>query len=272
MTLSQMKSLLQKNQITPNKLLGQNFMVDFSVFPQLTRHANLNGSDVVLDAGAGFGFLSRFLSDKCHAVVAVEKDPKIAAVLKTQLQNTPNITVIEGDVLRAELPVFNKAVSIPPYYLSSQLLTWLLDHNLDCAVFIVQKEFADRLVASVGSEQYGWLRVVTYQAANAELLDEVPRWMFYPEPEVDSVIVRLTPWQTLPFAVRDTGVFRRLSKWLFTQRNKKLSNALVPFLRNERKLDKTQAEAVVAKIELPPKRARDLSPQDFGALSDALCS
>ena len=71
------------------------------------------------------------------------------------------MTVIEGDVLKVALPEFNKVIAAPPYYLSSQLVTWLLERKVDCAVLILQKEFADRLVAPVGSEEYGWLTVVT---------------------------------------------------------------------------------------------------------------
>ena len=106
-----------------------------------------------------------------------------------------NVTVIEGDVLKASLPDFNKVIAIPPYYLSSQLVTWLFERKVDCAVLILQKEFADRLVAPVGSEEYGWLTVVTNQNAEVELLDVVPKTLFYPQPEVDSVILSLKPWQ-----------------------------------------------------------------------------
>ena len=82
---------------------------------------HLAKSDVVLDAGAGFGFLTRFLADKCKAVVAVEKDPQIAKCLREQVKGIGNVTVVEGDVLKAELPEFNKVIAIPPYYLSSHL-------------------------------------------------------------------------------------------------------------------------------------------------------
>ena len=106
----------------------------------------------MLDAGAGFGWLTCFLADKCKAVVAVEKDPQVAMVLREQVKGLGNVTVVEGDVLKVKLPEFNKVIAIPPYYLSSQLVLWLLERNVDCAVLILQKEFADRLVAPVGSE------------------------------------------------------------------------------------------------------------------------
>jgi 16S rRNA (adenine1518-N6/adenine1519-N6)-dimethyltransferase len=245
-------------------------MVDASVYPKLSSYAMLNSEDVVLDAGAGFGFLTSFLSNKSKAVVAVEKDPQVAQVLREQVADLANVTVIEGDVLKVDVPAFNKAVSIPPYYLSSQLVMWLLDRGFNCAVLIVQKEFADRLVAPVGSEEYGWLTVVTYQGAEAELLDVVPRWMFHPQPEVDSVILRLKPWAKSPFAVKDRAFFRRLTKWLFTQRNKKLGNAVEPFIRSELKVDKAQAAEMAATLPMHDRRVRELAPKDFGAIANAL--
>ncbi len=270
MSLQETKSLLQLHRMVPNKLLGQNFMVDPSIFPKLSNYASLNNCDVVLDVGAGFGFLTRFLANKCKIVLAVEKDPRVAQVLREQVKNIANVTLIEGDVLKVDVPAFNKAVSIPPYYLSSNLVLWLLDRGFENAVLILQQEFANRLVAEVGSEDYGWLRVVTNHRAEVELLDSVPNWMFYPQPEVDSVVVRLKPWAVAPFTVKDEAFFRRLVRWLFTQRNKKLNNALVPFIRSERKLDKVAAGKIACALPLRDRRVRELSPKDFGALANAL--
>ncbi len=271
MSLEEAKSLLKAHQIVPNKLMGQNFMVDSSIYPKLSQHAALSPQDVVLDAGAGFGFLTRYLAGKCKHVVAVEKDPQVANVLREQVNDLANVTVIKGDVLKADLPIFNKAVSIPPYYLSSQLVLWLFDLDLDCAVLIVQKEFACRLVAPTGSEQYGWLAVISQQAAELQLLDAVPNWMFHPQPEVDSVIIAMKPWATLPFNVKDKTFFRRMAKWLFTKRNKKLENAVSPFIRGELKLDKKKAAEMAASLPFGDKRVRELAPKDFGAIADELC-
>jgi 16S rRNA (adenine1518-N6/adenine1519-N6)-dimethyltransferase len=271
MSLEEAKSLLRDHRIVPNKLLGQNFMVDSSLFPKLSHYAMLKAQDTVLDAGAGFGFLTRFLANKCKAVLAVEKDPHVAMVLREQVKDLPNVTLVEGDVLKAKIPPFNKAISIPPYYLSSQLVTWLMDRGFESAVLIVQKEFAARLVAPVGSENYGWLTVVTQQAAETELLDDVPKWMFHPQPPVDSIILRLKPWSKPPFTVKNKALFRRLSKWLFTQRNKKLDNAIAPFIISELKLDKVDAAKMASTIPMGDKRVREIAPKDFGAIADALC-
>ncbi len=245
-------------------------MVEPSLYSKLCTYASLNDSDVVLDAGAGFGFLSRFLASKCKMVLAIEKDPKIAFVLREQLKDVSNVTIIEGDVLKAKLPLFNKVIAIPPYYLSSHLIAWLIECDAVCAVLILQKEFANRLIAPVGSEDYGWLTVVTCQKAEVALLDMVPKALFYPQPEVDSVIMRLKPWGKAPFKVKDAGFFKRMVKWLFTQRNKKLDNALVPFIKTELKLDKIESAKKVSNLPFLDKRVRELSPEDFGAIANAL--
>jgi 16S rRNA (adenine1518-N6/adenine1519-N6)-dimethyltransferase len=270
MSLEETKHLLRTHRINPNRLLGQNFMVEPAIYPKLGDYASLSNTDVVLDAGAGFGFLTRFLSRKCRGVVAVEKDAHVAEVLREQFRGVENVAVIVGDVLKAELPDFNKVVSVPPYYLSSRLVLWLLERKIDCAVLVLQEEFAERLVASVGSEAYGWLMVVARQRAEVELLDAVTKEMFYPQPEADSVIVRLVPCSQTPFKVKDEAFFRQMVRWLFTQRNKKLSNALAPFLRSTRKLSKQEAARLAETVQFRDRRARDLSPKDFGELANAL--
>jgi 16S rRNA (adenine1518-N6/adenine1519-N6)-dimethyltransferase len=133
----------------------------------------------------------------------------------------------------------------------------------------LQREFAERLVAAVGSEEYGWLTVVAYHGAQVELFDAVPKELFYPQPEVDSVIVRLVPWKQAPFEVKDAVLFRRMVQWLFTERNKKLSNALVPFLKSALKLSKEEAKKRACALPFGERRVRELTPKDFGALANA---
>ena len=270
MSLEETKKLLRTHRIIPKKFLGQNFMVEPMLYPNLYTYCGINQSDVVLDAGAGLGFLACFLADKCKAVVAVEKDPQIARVLREQIIGISNVTVIEGDILKSALPQFNKVVAIPPYYLSSHLLTWPLLHKIDCAVMILQKAFAKRLVAPVGSEDYGWLSVVTYQGGTVELLDDVPNYMFFPQPKVASIILRLKPKNVKPFEVNDAVFFTRMIKWLFTQRNKKLGKALIPFIRSNFKLNKREAEKLALNMPFNDRRVRELSPEIFGELVNAL--
>ena len=270
MSIEETKRLLRTYRITPNKLLGQNFTAEPLIYSKLCIYSSLDVCDVVLDAGAGFGFLSSFLADKCKAVIAVEKDPKIASALRERLKGFGNVMVIEGDMLKVVLPEFNKVIAIPPYQISTHLVEWLLQRKINCAVIIVQKEFAEKLNAAIGSDQYGWLTVQTYVRAEAQLLDEVPKEMFFPAPKVDSVILRLTPRCKKQFEVRDDAFFKQLTKWLFTQRNKKLSKALAPFLRTNLHSSKEAAEKKARSMPFGDKRPRELTPEQFGEIANAV--
>ncbi len=270
MSLEETKQLLRVHKISPNKILGQNFMVEPSFYLKMCNYAEIGKEDIVLDVGAGFGWLTCFLANKCRKIVAVEKDPNVTKVLREQVKNLDNVSVIEGDVLKVALPEFNKVVAIPPYYLSSHLILWLLEKKVECAVLILQKEFAARLIASCGSEEYGWITVVTNQGAAVELLDSVTKEMFYPQPEVDSVVVSLKFWRTKPFEVKDHVSFVRMTKWLFSQRNKKLAKAIAPFIKSNFKLSKQDAEKLSHSLPFIERRVRELSPNDFGALTNAL--
>jgi 16S rRNA (adenine1518-N6/adenine1519-N6)-dimethyltransferase len=270
--LEKTKLLLRTYRISPNRLLGQNFMIDPSILQSMRDYASLDQTDVALDIGAGLGFLSRFLAEKCRSVLAVEADDRLVRILIEQLKNLPNVTVIAGNVLKTDIPPFNKVVSIPPYSISSRLLHWLLNTHFGPSVLIFQKEFANRLIAPVGSENYGWLTVLTYYQTECELLDEVPRSMFYPQPDVDSTIVCLKPRKSKPFEVRDEPLFTKLVQNLFNKRNRKVRNAVRPFLRSVLAKSVQDTEAVARNAPYSNERVRLLAPEDFGALANVLFS
>ena len=271
MNIEGTKQLLQRFHISPNRLLGQNFMIDPSVFPLLADYASLNKRDIVLDIGAGFGFLTGFLAEKCRTVIAIEKDPKLALVLQSLLKGIANVKILEGDALTITIPDFTKIIAIPPYYMSSRLLRWLLHRCFICAVLVVQKEFANRLVAKVGTDEYSWITVILNRSSKVELLDLIPNSSFYPKPAVDSVILRLSPWVVAPFEVKDQLLFERMVQFLFTQRNKKLCNAVLSFAKNSLELSKENVEELVCALPFQNQRVRTLSPINFGDLANVFC-
>ncbi len=266
--LQRTKHLLRLYNLFPKKRLGQNFTVNSDLLRSLVSHASLTKDDVVLEVGAGLGFLTQLLSRECKKVLAVEVDPKLARILKEQLHSLQNVDIIKGDILKVSISPFNKVVSAPPYSISSPLLFRLLESKFDWAVLILQKEFAERLAASVGSKDYGRLTVTIYYRADVELLDYVPRTMFYPSPDVDSLMVRLKPREP-PFQVEDEETFFELVRTLFTQRNKKVRNALIPFLRKREITGKEAVELADSTI-YRAKRVRELAPEDFAILTNAL--
>jgi 16S rRNA (adenine1518-N6/adenine1519-N6)-dimethyltransferase len=267
--LEDAKSLLRSRRIRPKKLLGQSFMIESSIFPCLTLYASLNNNDTVLDVGAGLGFLTRFMAGKCRTVLAVEADVELAKVLREQLADVSNAQVIEGDVLEARIPSFNKVVSIPPYYISSRLLLWLFNRGFDRAVLVLQKEFANRLTSSVGCEDYGWLTVVAYYHSEISLLDAVPRGMFYPQPEVDSVVVCLKS-KNVQLSIGNEAKFRQFMQSMFTNRNRKVGGAVLSYLKNAHDMSREKSAKVIAALPFRDRRVRQLSPEDFGELASVV--
>jgi 16S rRNA (adenine1518-N6/adenine1519-N6)-dimethyltransferase len=266
--LRRAKHLLRLYGFFPKKRLGQHFTVNSDILQRLVSHASLTEDDVVLEVGAGLGFLTQLLSSKCKKVVAVEVDPQLVSFLRKQLHSLQNVDLIEGDILKVSLPPFSKVVSAPPYSISSPLLFRLLERKFDWAVLILQKEFAERLAASVGSKDYGRLTVTIYYRADVELLDYVPRTMFYPPPDVDSMMVRLKP-RDPPFQVDDEDMFFELVRTLFTQRNRKVRNGLISFLRKHEITGKEAVELADSTV-YSTKRVRELAPEDFGILTNEL--
>lgn len=268
--LENIKSLLQIYRIRPNKNLGQNFMVEPSIFQRLSDYAFLGKNDVVLEIGSGLGFLTFFLANKSSQILAVEVDENLAVALTERISGLSNVQVLKGNIFKLKIPEFTKTVSIPPYQISSHLLTWLFERKFEVAVLILQKEFANRLVAPIGSKDYGWLSVLTYCYTKCELLDKVPKQLFYPQPKVDSVIVRLKSKQSAPFPIENKQMFAKLVRSLFTERNRKVKNALLPFLKGilMKKIEDTDNIAEITCFY--NKRVRELAPEDFGALANAL--
>ncbi len=263
------KRLMRIHEVSPRKRMGQNFMIDQDVLQLMLSHAAITPSDMVLEIGAGFGFLTHLLAQKSKTVVAVEADTRLMQVLHRELGHLGNVDLIGGDILEVPLPTFNKVVSNPPFSISAPLLFWLLDKAFDCAVLTLQKEFARRLNAGIGSKDYSRLTVSTYYRARIELLDEVPKEAFYPQPDVDATIVRLKPRGAPPFYVKDEKIFNAVLRALFTQRNKKFRNALQS-LSHKNEFKHKALSKKTENLCLHQKRVRNFAPEDFGAVANAL--
>lgn len=252
----------------PQKALGQHFLVESSIFERLSEYAQLSCDDIVLEVGAGLGFLTRFLAGRCRKVYAVEVDSKLVSLLGITLKDLKNVEIIKGDILKLPLPEFKKVISAPPYHISSDLIQWLFGKDFVYAVLIMQREFVNRLSARVGSDAYGWLTVLVYYHLGVEIFDDVPRWMFYPPPKVDSVIVRFTRKVPPPLIIKNEVFFKKLLRFLFTQRNRKVKNALSAFMKKENM--STNTSAVLNSVPFKDKRVRELAPEDFGVVANVL--
>lgn len=202
--------------------------------------------------------------ERAGKVIAVEKDPVLVEELRETFGHRPNLTVVEGDVLKMgeSLPTFNKLVSTPPYYISSKLALLMTEKNFDIAGVVFQKEFGDRLLAEPGTADYGRLTVMTRRKLNIEKIRDIPRTAFRPKPKVDSVLLRFTKKQVADI---DESLFNEMVRGIFTQRRRLLRSAMAHFLKL--KFGRDMGKKLAAQIPLSESRVYQLSVGQLESLS-----
>lgn len=270
------RELLARHGLAPRKALGQNFLVDPNAQARIVAAVGLTGAEVVVEIGAGLGALTARLLSGARKVIAIERDAKLAAVLREELGASANFALVEGDALDYDFVAAARAAGQPlvvvgnlPYVVTSPVLFATLAAAaaggvVDRAIFMVQKEFAQRMLASSGSRTYGRLSVMVQQAAAAEILFHVGAGAFLPPPAVTSTVVRLRP-RTQPLAeVRDPALFDRVVREAFGTRRKMLRRAL------DAAFGERAVPALVAAGIAGTRRAEELSVADFARLANAL--
>jgi len=268
--LAETKRILRLFNIRPRKKLGQNFVVSRRLIEDLISFSSLSNHDVVLEIGAGIGSLTLALADVARKVFAVEVDSRLVKVLKWRLKDYDNVEVIQADALAIEFPVVDKIVSNLPFSISSPLTFKLIEEpKFRFAVLTYQKEFAERLVAKPGTHQYGRLTVAVGLFAEVDLLRYVSRNCFYPPPDVDAAVVKLTP-KKLESPSEVEEFLLELLKWLFSQRNRKLRSPLLHYLTKVRGLSAEECSEVVRVVPYMEVRVRDLTPRQFIEIADVL--
>jgi len=262
------RRLLDRAGTTGDRRRDQHFLVDDRVLDRLPSYLpeSANRSHV-LEVGPGAGALTDRLLAVADRVTVVERDPDLAAFLREEFATAVEegrLTVIEGDATDVSLPPFTASVSNLPYGASSEILFRLLPHEAPL-VLMVQREFADRLAADPGTDEYGRLSVTAGHYGDVEAVEPVPPEAFSPPPAVDSAVVRISP-RDPEYEVPDDDLFADLVTGMFTQRRKTARNAV----RNTAHisgLDDPDAVVAAADEDLMDRRPGTLAPAEFAALT-----
>lgn len=219
------RTALKLAGIKPNKGLGQHFLVDKPSLEAVMDAAFPGPDDTVLEIGPGLGVMTRPLTRAAGHVVAVETDPVLAGLLRRDAPS--NLEVVEHDILQFNLtglPPGYKVIANIPYYLTSKLLRLLIEgpHPPSLMSLLIQKEVAERIIAGPGNLSILALSVQYY--GKPELVRVVERHKFWPPPDVDSAVLRVT--LTGPAFPADPQALFRLIKAGFGEKRKQLKNAL----------------------------------------------
>jgi len=256
----------------PRKRLGQHFLVDPGVLERIADALAPTADDVVIEIGPGRGALTDLLVRRAKRVVAIELDRDLVPYLRDRYRDARNVEVIERDVLEVNLgevagSEFLLAGNVP-YYITTPILFHALENPRPArAVYLVQREVAERIAAPPGSRTYGALSVNVQAFARAELVGHVPPGAFRPPPSVDSAIIRLTP---RPDPAVETSLepdLRLLVQHAFGLRRKQMRRVV----RTVAHLDVERADRVLELAGVDPEcRPETLSPEDFARLLRAI--
>mgnify|MGYP003202770699 CR=1 FL=1 len=264
------KFLMKKYNLTANKKLGQNFLVDSEAINSIVASANLTKKDMVIEIGPGLGTLTSMLIEKAGKVIAIELDDRMIKILGDRFLLYDNFELINEDVLKVDLSSLIeknsefeniKVVANLPYYITTPIIMKLLENRLkiESITIMIQKEVAERIVAITYSVHY---------YAEPEKIALVPNTSFIPSPEVDSEVIKLNIRKSPPVKIDNEKLFFNVIKASFMQRRKTLSNGLVNggIVKN-----KAKAIEILKNMGLEENvRGEELTLEQFANLSNKI--
>lgn len=257
------KETLRDYALQPNKNLGQNFCVEPAILDLILSVVEHLDPKMMLEVGGGLGTLSDKLTTLKKPLTIIEKDPNLATLLEQRFNNK-NVKVINMDALKIsddELSKFDVVIGNIPYEISSPLLFKIWSkkaqkENSPNIILTIQKEFALRLVAQPGTQDYGRLSAMTQLFSIPKILKIYPPSAFYPVPKVAHGVIHLEPVQNVP-AEAFSDDFGAFMIGLFNRKNKKVINSLEPLIKRQKN---KEFESRLKANELFLKRVRDVLP------------
>ncbi|HVF09209.1 MAG TPA: 16S rRNA (adenine(1518)-N(6)/adenine(1519)-N(6))-dimethyltransferase RsmA [Abditibacteriaceae bacterium] len=268
------RDLLHLIGVTPNRTLGQNFLVNRGALDRIVEIAAVSETDHVLEIGPGLGALTCRLAARAGRVTAIEKDAQFIDFLRPQMP-VGKVLFVAGDALQTEWGVLGlpdegvKVVANLPYAISKPILRRFLEAwrtHLHSATLTVQREVADRIIARPSTGAYGPLALMTQLNGAARRVFDISPGSFWPPPNVTSSVVHIQIRQTPSVELSDERLFWRIINAAFGQRRKQLGNTLRAVVA-----DKEQLAATLREVGIDPqRRGETLSLAEFAALANHL--
>lgn len=274
------KFLMKKYNISANKDLGQNFLIDDNVIENIVEAAEINEKDCVIEIGPGLGTLTSRLVEKAGKVISIELDKKMLQILNDRFALYDNFSLINEDVLKVNLNDLIqqentqnytiKIVANLPYYITTPIIMKLLEEklNIDSITVMVQKEVADRLTETPGGKNTGAITYCVYYYSEPQEVLTVPSTSFVPEPKVCSEVIKLNIRKEPPVVLKDEKIFFKVVKASFMQRRKTLLNGLA----NAGIASKEKLKEILLELNLSENvRGESLSIEQFAEIANKLC-
>ena len=268
--------IIKKYGFKMTKSLGQNFLINENILDKIIESADISSDDVVLEIGTGIGTLTQRLCENAKKVIAVEIDKNLIPILNETLSDYDNITIINKDILKTDIneELNNlsvkqkiKVVANLPYYITTPIIMKVLEDkvNVDCMVLMLQKEVADRMNATPSTKDYGSLSIAVQYYCDTDIVCKVPKSSFIPEPNVDSLVLKLAVNEKRKVEINDEKLFFKIVRGSFSKRRKTILNSLSNY---EDLGDKDKIQKLLEISEIDAKRRGEtLSIYEFANLA-----
>ena len=220
--------------------LGQHFLVDCNIISQIIRSCRVGKTDVVLELGTGYGYLTKEISRLVYAVYSYEIEKELYSEAKRYLSNERNVKIFNIDFFEKPHIEFDFFLSNLPYSRSKDVVKWLSFHEFREAILLVQKEFSEKLIARPGDANYSIISVISQYCFDIEPLFDVKKEAFLPPPQIESKVVRLRR-----NAKKMTKDIVYKLEHLFSRRNKKIISLITDNSLANKKIDELDAENLV---------------------------
>jgi len=267
--------LLKRHEFYTNKSLGQHFLISQKALSAIVLACLDDIKSPVLEVGPGIGVVTRALLESGATVTAVELDRRAIAILAETVGDFDTVKVIENDILKINLnDIFEETkkwvvVGNLPYYITTPVITRIITHydKISRAVFMVQKEVAERITAEPNNKMYGSLTVFCNLFAKVKIVTRVPKGAFMPPPNVDSAVVQLDLRDEPLLANEDIPIFSKILRAAFQQRRKQVVNCFISNLN----ITRIEAENALNEANIPlTARAENMSIDDFVQLTNVM--
>ena len=259
----------QRDRLPPTrKSLGQHFLSDRRILTAIADALDLRGGETVVEIGPGRGALTDVLVPRSGRVIAIEYDRQLAALLRDRYAGTSAVSIVEQDVLEVNLGAVAEGpyvlVGNVPYYITTPILFHALERpRPERAVYLVQREVAQRIVAPPGDHAYGALSANVQAVARAELLFRVPAGAFRPPPKVESAVIRIVPRADPVVREEEESRFRALVQAAFSFRRKQMRRVV----RSVWEMDADTADRLLERANIDKHtRPETLGPEEFARI------
>jgi 16S rRNA (adenine1518-N6/adenine1519-N6)-dimethyltransferase len=277
------KEIMRRYDLRAKKSWGQNFLIDRNVLARIADSCTITSDQYLVEIGPGLGGLTQELALRCRGVLAIEKDTGMESTLRDLVSEYANVSLLFKDVLKVdietalmqafdlqEIPNYQVCANIP-YSITTPILFQLLEKcpHMQAATLMMQKEVGERLLAQPGGKEYGRLTITAAYYADLQPVFNVSHHCFYPQPEVDSAVLRIIPQRPRRVLLHREDIFKNFLRYAFQKRRKTLLNISSGFF----KLEKIDAESQLKKLGLAANlRPENLSIDDFVRLVNALAT